>query len=143
MTSSPTILLYSMPSALMLIIERPSGVVYQNQVGGNVCEQARLEGVLAPLGLDPPSIERIMRCSYGMQGITGQTADIIDSILASDSEGKYVKVDRLRLEECLEAWVYVIVESPMSTDPMETPEFFGGWCGFGRARAVLTWPNSD
>lgn len=132
-----------MPNILMLVIEHPSGVVYQNQVGGNVCEQARLEGVLAPLGLEPSNVERIMRCSYGMQGITAGTADIIDSILASDSEGKYVKVDRGRLDECLEAWVYVIVESPMSPDPMETPEFFGGWCGFGRARAVLTWPNSD
>ena len=143
MTFPPTILLYSMPNNLMLVIEHPSGVVYQNQVGGSVCEQAKLEGVLAPLGLELPNIERIMQCTYGMQGITAETANIIDSILASDSEGKYVKVDRGRLEDCLEAWVHVVVESPSSPDPTETPEFFGGWCGFGRARAVLTWPNSD
>ncbi len=132
-----------MSDVVMLVVEYPSGVVYQNQVGGNVCHQAKLEGVLAPLGLESSSVNQIMRCSYGMQGITAETADTIDSILASDSEGKYVKVDRSRLEECLEAWVHVIVESPNSPDPMETPEFFGGWCGFGRARAVLTWPNSD
>ncbi|HEX3758125.1 MAG TPA: DUF6210 family protein [Kofleriaceae bacterium] len=128
---------------MMLIIEHPSGVLYQHQVGGNVCHQAMLEGVLAPLDLSSSSIERIAGCSFGMRGVTVEVADVIDSILASDSEGKYVKVDRERLDASWEAWIHVIIQSPVSPVQDATPSFFGSWYGFGPARAVLVWPNSD
>ncbi len=38
-----------MPDELMLLLDYPSGVIYQNQVGGNVCWQEELEGILAPI----------------------------------------------------------------------------------------------
>lgn len=128
---------------MMLIIEHPSGVLYQHQVGGNACWQAKFEGVLAPLDLGSSSFDRIANCPYGTPGIAAEVANFIDSTLASDSEGKYVKIDRERLGGSWKAWVHVIVRSPTSPDPNSTPGFFGSWYGFGPARAVLVWPNSD
>jgi hypothetical protein len=71
--------LWSMPDEVMLLIEHPSGVVYQNQVGGNVCEQAEIEGVLVPLGMGRESFDGIMKAAYptGSQGIPSATADEI------------------------------------------------------------------
>jgi hypothetical protein len=55
------VFLMELPDAIMLIVEHPSGVVYQNQVGGVGCWQAELEGVLTPVGLDPDSPRRLAR----------------------------------------------------------------------------------
>ncbi|NVB82480.1 MAG: hypothetical protein HOV81_29140, partial [Kofleriaceae bacterium] len=52
--------LYSMPVEVMLVLEHPSGVYYENQVGGLVCARAELEGVLVPFDLHTDGEQQIM-----------------------------------------------------------------------------------
>lgn len=140
------VLLWNIPDEIMLVVEHPSGVVYQNQVGGVVNWQAELEGVLAPLDVRPDAVRRIQDCPYpsGREGITDEIADAIDALLASEPGARSVRVDRARLGQSWEAWVYVLIDSPeRSTVEAAADDCFGSICGFGRARGVLTWQNSD
>ena len=139
------ILLWEMPDAAMLIIEHASGVVYQNQVGGTACWQAEQEGILAPLELTPEMKTRIVGLAFvpGGQGLTEELADALDALLAGELTSRAVKVDRTRLGECWEAWIYVTVDSPESAEPSASGGHFGSLLGFGQVRGVLTWPNSD
>jgi hypothetical protein len=135
----------------MLIVECPSGVVYMNQVGGNVCWHPEQEGVLAPLGMDPEPDEKLARLPYpiGREGISVEIADAIDELLASARHTQFIHVDRSRLSECWEAWIYVVLDTPLTGDfrrEANTPAgrtYYGEVFGFGAARGVLTWPNSD
>lgn len=136
--------LYDIPDEVMLVVEHPSGVSYQNQVGGIVCAQGELEGVLAPVELMPDNAERIMNFPYGAgRGISAAVADMIDAVLASEPAARYLTVDRARLDQSFEAWVFVLVASSESAtlDPLGT--YSGAPLGFGMTRGVLTWPNSD
>ena len=137
------ILLWDMPFEVMLVINHASSIKYQNQVGGVVCAIERLEGVLASLAVGAEDIERIMNLPYsqGAEGINTEIADTIDAVLSSDPRTAFVKVDRARLDESWEAWVYVLIETPEGTDPV--PGYSGSVYGFGSTKGVLTWPNSD
>lgn len=138
--------LWNMPFEVMLVIDERSGVFYQNQVGGNVCAQEELEGVLAPVELDAESVELIAHLPYvNRKGISDEIADAIDRVLAAVQTKRAIKadvvrVDRSRLQDSWEAWVYVVVDSP---ENITDDNFFDSWLGFGTTRGVLTWPNSD
>lgn len=141
------ILLWSIPDEILLIVEHPSGVIYQNQVGGNVCWQAEVEGVLSPLAMHPEPKKRIQGCPYpnGRQGISTEIADTLDGIFTASNRTSFLKVDRTRLHECWEAWVYVLIDTP-EKDDVEAELFgpyFGPAYGFGQTKGVLTWLNSD
>jgi hypothetical protein len=139
------ILLWDIPDEIMLIVEHPSGVQYQNQVGGVVNYQAEMEGVLSPLDLHSETRSRIQECSYpgGIQGITTEIADTIDAALAAQPSTSFLKVDRTRLDESWEAWIYVSLDSPESSVRKRFGSYHGPIYGFGAAKGVLTWPNSD
>jgi hypothetical protein len=134
-----------MPDALMLIVECPSGVRYENQVGGVVCWRGEQEGVLAPIDVGGATLEAIQHLSYpqGIEGITIEIADSIDALLVAETGARMIKVDRARLHQSWEAWIYVEIESPRATVQGLAPEFSGSVYGFGVVRGVLTWPNSD
>jgi hypothetical protein len=136
--------LYDLPDEVMLILEHASGVYYENQVGGVLCWQAMLEGVLAPLDLDPAAVEEIMNLPYDAgRGITAEIADAIDAVLDASPGERYLKVDRARLAESWEAWVFVVADIPESSERQLQGPYFGAPRGFGRSTGVLTWPNSD
>lgn len=139
------ILLHDMPDGIMLIVECPSGVRYENQVGGVVCWRGEEEGVLAPVDLSSSTIEAIQNCSYpqGKAGISPEIADTIDGLLATESGARMLKVDRERLDESWEAWIYVQIDAPATTARDFNDNYYGSVYGFGTARGVLTWPNSD
>src|ERR1041385_5697651 len=142
--ASKLIVLYDLPDDIMLIVEHPSGVRYLNQVGGVTCWQAEMEGVLAPVDTSPDVKERLQNFSYpGRPGISDQDADTLDGLLASFPGTSFLKVDRTRMNESWEAWVYVLVESPERAEPTLSGPYFGPLHGFGAAKGVLTWPNSD
>jgi hypothetical protein len=68
----------------MLIIGCPTGIAYENQVGGVACSQEELEGVLVPVGLPPEDAERFMALPFpGAAALDTEVADRIDEILAS------------------------------------------------------------
>lgn len=139
------ILLWDMPDEIMLIVEHPSGVIYENQVGGVVCFPGEQEGVLAPVDVARATVEAVQNLPYrqGAEGISSEIADAIDALLAAESGARMLKVDRERMQESWEAWVYVQIDAPRTTVHKLGDGYFGSVYGFGSARGVLTWPNSD
>lgn len=65
--------------------------------------------------------------------LTPDLADGVDAALAAEPDTRCARVDRSRLNDSHEAWVYVDLDGA-ATDLLR---------GFGRSKAVLTWPNSD
>ena len=147
-----------------LIVECASGVLYTNQAGGNYCMQPETEGVLVPLGNACKIEDKLYAFFTGPDAPTLRLepshADALDMILRTP-EAPYamtptffLEVDRARLAESMEAWLYVTItacpepyafrewnrnEQPeLPQHPMHYP-----FAGFGRRSAVLTWANSD
>ena len=165
-----------------LILDWESGVIYTNQAGGSYCMQPTHEGVLVPLGNDCNLDDRLSayfaKPGVPPAGLRPADADALDAILRTPEDGFvvtpafFVEVDRSRLADSLEAWVYVtIVTCPeehliayqqdrdgtishtttlsgRAWSPSDQPEL-GPYAtlyplsGFGRRSAVLTWMNSD
>ena len=135
-----------------LIVSYPTGIEYTNQTGGYSCHHPSLEGFCVPLA---PSIYSKARREWvslqdeldkilGMEskysgacwdGIDNEDADRLDALFEELDLG--VVVDRNRLGDSEEAWVWVIVTR-------DTFCFYGklGPSVAGHL-AVLTWENSD
>jgi Family of unknown function (DUF6210) len=110
-----------------LIIPHPTGVVYQNQVAGMLCRQYWLEGVFVPVDWDDAA-DAIEDTFVGGDSLSTEDADRIDAKLAPHS----AKVNRAKLGESCEAWVWLSLEKGVRLVE-----------GLEPAEAVLTWPNSD
>lgn len=134
-----------LPLEVMLVIEHASGVVYTNQTNGVLCRQSKMEGVLVPLGLSDADSERVMQLPYEpILGLKAELADEIDRLLGIELSTQHIKVDRSRLHESVEAWVFVRVDTQeLQSDGSAPPDYFGMMYGFGAITGVLTWPNSD
>jgi hypothetical protein len=128
---------------LWLIIEWPSGVAYTNQVGGRSCAQLTQEGLLVPLSSQIPDLREKALYEHFTgpkwrgncyNGIDDETAQFIEGLFV-ESDFKGIEVDRARLHQSMEAWIFVRVNSP----------FLGVIFGFPEEglRGVLTWENSD
>lgn len=131
-------------SDVVLIILEESGVVYENQVMGNLCMQASAEGVLVPLSPDYPIdsrgkvavdtlAERLGWAILNDSRVDEKKAAVLDAILREYPECRGIHVDRVKLNDSCEAWVYVTVE----------PTRFSPMVDFGSCRGILTWLNSD
>ena len=126
----------------ILICPGETGIEYTNQVNGTACEQPVQEGFIIPLDHDYPIeqpelllanqlINQFKDNSCGE--LTQQHADSIDLLLERFPETAGVSVDRTRLKNSCESWVWVkCVESSYSC-----------FEGFGNFNAILTWCNSD
>jgi hypothetical protein len=127
-------------SQAALIVLQPSGVVYEAQVGGTWCRQEAAEGLLVPFDNEPPidsphlalhvQLGKLLREAIGLDD---EMVTTVDALLAKHRFTAGVNVDRTRVNESYEAWVYV--------DIRDTEESL--LRGFGGCKAVLTWPNSD
>ena len=76
---------------------------------------------------------------YCDRGIDGETADFLDHLL-DESRPAFefpISVDRTRMAESQEAWVYVNVAAPAPDQQASLLE------GLTPCNAVLTWLNSD
>ncbi len=136
-----------------VIIEHPTGVIYSNQAGGTACLHPEIEGAFVPFGNEvfaghrfvSPENQLLAYFEGPKHGGTGATngldeadADFIDGVLKKVGVRQWIEVDRNRLKESCEAWVFVIVLDD------EAPSV--SICsGFGpyRKKGVLTWSNSD
>lgn len=125
---------------VVAVILEESGVVYTNQTCGGACMQPREEGVLIPFNNDPPldepeqSLEfKLSKLLANVERMTPEYADRIDAILAEFPTTRWARVDRSRLKDSHEAWVYVDLRE----------DEFSSLKDFGECKAVLTWPNSD
>lgn len=105
-----------------LIILDDTGLLFTNQCGGYACNHPEARGFLVPanhlLGRVYFHFEETL-LSHCDSGISHPIADLLDTLLDTHD----LLVDRERLADCQEAWVYV-----------KLPD--------GR-KAVLTWENSD
>lgn len=119
-----------------LIISFPSGVIYTNQVGGFGCFHPEMEGFFVPLSLGHKNILFALQQHFkgNWHHIENSDADIIDKLLRTD-EFEFVKVDRSKMNESFEAWIYIDIEQ-LSRDLQLLN-------GFGNTKGVLTWMNSD
>lgn len=129
-----------------LIISHPSGVIYSNQTGGYLCSHPELEGIFIPITDNfthpqQPGLENyfFFEEKYGghcYMGIDADDADYLDQVF--DQLGlPNVRVDRERLSNCMEAWIYITFSE--STEHWSTALF----SGFGSGWGVFTWENSD
>ena len=120
--------LYDLEQAAVLLLAE-NGVVYSNQAGGTACMQPKERGTLIPISNDPPLDNfykgappfKLTGACQDLVGLDSGAAEALDKILSEAIEHK-IQVDRSRLQESMEAWVYVL---------------------FNGQKGLLTWPNSD
>ena len=130
---------------LGLVVLRPSGVYYSNQSGGYACLHPLAEGVFVPIRDDALDIEKELEDYFTgpkwngwcCEGIDEETATFIDGVLTKCPLTMEIKVDRTRLTDSHEAWVYVDYGNPQEAN------WSSEISGFGPCKAVLTWENSD
>jgi hypothetical protein len=138
----PEIALYDTEEAGFIILY-PSGVYYSNQAGGYACLQPFEEGVYVPANNLTFNIgDKLTEYFTGakwkgccMNGIDNEDADFIDELMKECYPTRYLTVNRERLSNSVEAWIYVKGIQPEESAPVIS--------GFGEFEAVLTWLNSD
>lgn len=139
-----------------LVVPWPSGVLYSNQTGGIYCMTPEVEGIFIPVGNDSLTADNTLvshetelrqhfvkawGSSGAASGLNERDADFIDQLLRSTAPFiPYIKVDRTKLLESHEAWVYVLLDDDSS--PGNVKSLFEGLGPFPRS-AILTWANSD
>lgn len=129
------------PQGLGLIVEAPGGQIYSNQAGGYACHHPELEGAYVALGPTPECFENHFAGEtskwkgHCYDGIDEETARFLDAALASDALGRIgcVTIDRARLRESEEAWVWVRIAE--NSHPLLR--------AYGGRKGVLVWENSD
>lgn len=130
-----------------MILLLPTGVTYSNQAGGLTCHHPQAEGCFVPLSDRSGALVRQLTehftgpkwVGYCSNGIDDETANLIDHLLNELPPAFEVpiSVDRARMAESQEAWVYVQVGAPPPGQPVPIVE------GLAPCEAVLTWLNSD
>ena len=135
-----------------VIISFPSGVRYSNQTGGTACLHPLLEGVYVPLSNDctvprgellSPETELFAHfegpkhrgTGAWREGLDENDAGFIEAMLMRWRLSSFLSLDRTRLVDSHEAWVWSIVTG-------EEGSVFSGLGPYPRA-AVLTWTNTD
>jgi hypothetical protein len=169
----PLVVLYN-SVGVGLIVSYPSGILFTNQVGGHACLRPSEEGIYIPLHDEVNDQEKTFYkyftgpkwrgwCS---NGIDEETAEFVDGVLQKSLSTTMITVDRQRLSDSSEAWIYVLI----GEQPPERPSSYcgdEGWTedgrtldataykhlpihafsypfyGFGSRTGVLTWVNSD
>jgi hypothetical protein len=138
------------------IISYPSGVIYSNQTGGTCCLHPEIEGVFIPLANDCNDIGELRgpsellfnyfdRPKYNgsgaargpKPGLDEEDALAIEKILSQYNLTYLFQIDRNRLHDSHEAWVWCNIVA-------EDLKFgvFHNFMPYPRP-AVLTWQNSD
>jgi hypothetical protein len=135
---------------LGLVLLEPSGVFYYNQVCGHACLQKFAEGVFSYIRDDGNELHKtVSEYLLNKDRLTPEDADFLDGQFMRSSDAKYLRVDRNRLDNSMEAWVYVAIdqcsiEQSLSNGLKNESVYYNtAFKGFSCAGAVLTWDNSD
>lgn len=121
-----------------VIVEAPTGIVYQQQYGGTACRMGEQEGYLVPLA-GGDGLRHVFEVTLKGTGARFERLpdDVLDEVRAAVEEVTFwksnetsdedeipapLKVDKSRLDDVDEAWIPVIT--------LDGP-------------GILTWPNSD
>ena len=147
-------------TAFGLLILVPSGVVYSNQTGGTACLHPWAEGVFYPVDdLDHRQQAQLHDYFVGpkwlgsgaTRGIDMEDAAFIDGVLRSSRETAFLSVSQHMRSQSHEAWVHVTIgdhpdrfpRPPLRSGESGLEDLMSSIFGFGDARGILTWPNSD
>jgi hypothetical protein len=135
---------------LGLVLLEPSGVFYYNQVCGHACLQKFEEGVFSYIRDEGNELYKaIPEHLLNKNRLTPEDADFLDGQFMRSFDAKYLRVDRNRLNDSMEAWVYVSIdqrsiEQPLNNNPESESVYYNtAFKGFTCTGAVLTWDNSD
>lgn len=133
---------------LGLIINYPSGVLVSNQTGGTSCLHPCIEGIYIPLHNDYSETDKQFLSpeidlekyfvgpkymgSGATKGIDKEDISNITEILTKYGLNEFISVDREKMEQSHEAWIYVNIKNLylLSNFPVELS-------------GILTWNNSD
>ncbi|MDU0200831.1 MULTISPECIES: DUF6210 family protein [Paenibacillus] len=121
---------------LALIIKTKSGVFYYNQVGGYSCLQPSVEGILTILDDDTKQLLKdLSNFCLNKTKLTIEDANFLDDFFRTNKVGKFLSIDREKLDDSMEAWLNVIID-------IETIDkaFINR---FDEDEGILTWSNSD
>ncbi len=139
MSKKITLSLYDM-AGVAVIIQLNTGVIYTNQACGTACLQPCIEGALLPVNHDfePDKCEGMLEVKLAFlfkncEKLSLTMADKVDELLRYHNSTDGIKVDRNKLQDSYESWIYVKLKRTK-------------YCGFEGAEhfyGVLTWPNSD
>jgi len=130
---------------LGLIILQPSGAFYELETGGYACDHALAEGVFVPLHRETEDDQESLLLAHFTgpkwegwcsEGIDEATGEYVNYVLSLSPVTSFLKVDRTRLDDSREAWIYVNVHEP-------TGDAVPRISGFGKCKGVLVWGNSD
>ncbi|WP_227430509.1 DUF6210 family protein [Psychrobacter sp. I-STPA6b] len=135
--------LYSLTGA-MLIYPTPSGIWLNNQVGGHACLQKQVQGILIPIeqhynnhALLSDLELKLYEIFAGCVSVTETMADCFDKLMQAEVTTNFICINRDKLTDSCEAWVYVWVNQTPLADFQgfaQDNEYF---------EAILTWNNSD
>jgi hypothetical protein len=134
-TGGKTVCLYCLSGLGLILEDESSEVTYFNQVAGHFCSQRYAKGTFVFLDDDPPSLYKIIvpymtnRYTFSVE-----EADFLDAAFANSDCAKHLSVDRTKLEESAEAWVYVKIDPDIEN---------WSYAGFNVEMGILTWDNSD
>ncbi|WP_395731164.1 DUF6210 family protein [Prosthecobacter sp.] len=155
MNKKPTIRLYDAVGT-GLIVPCASGVMVSNQTGGTSCQQPEIEGIYIPLRNDyglkdfrfsSPELELTThfvgpkhRGAGATSGLDSEDADFVDDVLSRNGLDRSIRVDRKRLNNSQEAWIWVVIHADESND--SDLAMFADFGPYPR-HGILTWSNSD
>ena len=153
--SKPTLQLYD-TIGLGIIFCYKSGVIYSNQTGGTSNMDPTMEGVYLPMRNDyllvpkefvSPENELTKyfighphRGTGATNGISEEDAQQIEKILSEYRLHPIISVDRDKLKDSHEAWIFVTIKG----DELQNTDL-SAWADFNNypIKAILTWCNSD
>jgi hypothetical protein len=135
---------------LGLILLEPSDVFYYNQVCGHACLQKFAEGVFSYIRDDGNELYKaVSEYMLYKDRLAPEDADFLDTLFMRSCDSKYLRVDRNRLGDSMEAWIYVtidqhLIDQSFNDNPQSESVYYNtAFKGFTCTGAVLTWDNSD
>ena len=132
---------------ICFVVGHNTGVTYTHQCGGYSCFQQTHEGFLVPQKNSKELADALFDYFFNgpkyrgfcSQGIDDKDADFIDGLLNS-GEQKWIRVDRSKLKDSMEAWIYLSLEPDYPCFPYYYP------CSYNidpASSIVMVWENSD
>jgi hypothetical protein len=142
-TKRKVVCLYEL-NKLALILLEPSGVFYHNQVCGHHCLQAFEEGTLSFLRDSDDLYKKIAEYTMHKDGLSIVDANYIDDLFGQFDQTQCLSIDRNRLSDSMEAWVYINIDQKKITDPEDDSVYYNAsFLGFTSGKGLLTWDNCD
>ena len=134
-TGGKTVCLYNLSRLGLILEDESSEVTYFNQVAGHSCSQRYAKGVFVFVDDEPPKLYKtIAPYMTNRYTLSVEDADFLDAAFADSDCATHLSVDRTKLEESAEAWVYVKIDPDVENL---------SYTGFNAGAGILTWDNSD